>query len=779
MLLLCLAWHCCASAGAAEDAMTLQERVFGKRAAAVRSLQLEVRLDGDILGTIAVELAQNGLQSIDGKAFAALLSPILQPNVEACLQVIGVPAVPADIASCGMTLSYDPAELGLVLQLPVSMRVVQELSVRERPSLPTQNLRQGTHSGLINLSLAQSWRDGRQQLGLGLDGAVNWQDFTLEFDGACSDGQCLPGLRSLVHDQPETQRRCRVGDLSDVRAGQIALPHLQGLGCRRLFELTPEQTFTANMALPLELASDSVVEVFDATGFVLQRLQLPPGRYALSDFPLSPGPNDAVVRVSDVAGRTHTFELSTWVDFELLGEGRSRYGWSVARPTLAVMLAGRSNQQPWSAALEYELGLAGQRSISLGMVSIPEFNRHGLVQAAGDWIGNVRSNFSLGESCGVRLDLALRNTPEQSAWRHEFRAGWQSEDWQDPFALGSTGKAYSAYWRTARAIGERWQWAWGAGASRSNAGIQRRIGMQIAGRVWQRAGLRMSIERSISSSMSDWQVSVGWNIPIGDPGQSVALNLSSDEPKTALRWQSSRQTGAGRWAASAERLQGSELSSTQAAINWSQGLFGANLGASLDDASGARQAQWGLRSAVAWADGLWAVSERVDGSFALFASTPEAGPLFVNPNGENYLARSWGRMPALVSQLVAHQPRSLALALPSLPADRDPGELFPIVQPGYRAGVGVRSGGKPVIGLELRLVDAQGTPLNPVGGRIEGGASAEPIPVFVGRDGRLRASGLSPGQWRLVLDTKPLRIHNLVIAEDQRGTVDLGTLGPE
>jgi outer membrane usher protein len=198
------------------------------------------------------------------------------------------------------------------------------------------------------------------------------------------------------------------------------------------------------------------------------------------------------------------------------------------------------------------------------------------------------------------------------------------------------------------------------------------------------------------------------------------------------------------------------------------------------DGTASRDSRLTLRSALVFADGLVGITEQVLGGFAVIKpwDSDASGPVFVNPVDDDYLASSLGPGPAVVANLRAYEPRALALSLPELPSDRDPGDLFPVVRPGYKGGTVVAAGGQPTIGLQLRVVDNEGQPLSMVAGELRPAQGGDAIPAFVGRDGRLRAQGLAIGDWELILQTKPVRRHALSLPADATGIIDFGTLTP-
>jgi outer membrane usher protein FimD/PapC len=224
-------------------------------------------------------------------------------------------------------------------------------------------------------------------------------------------------------------------------------------------------------------------------------------------------------------------------------------------------------------------------------------------------------------------------------------------------------------------------------------------------------------------------------------------------------------------------------SNADAAASYRHERFGADLSSSRampDFAPAASETRLTLRSGLVYADGQFGITERVIGAFGIVVPTDSAaaGTVYVNPVDTDYLASSRGPGPAVVPNLRAYDARALVLSLPELAPDHDPGELFPVVLPGYKGGVLIHAGGAATISVEARIVNADGSPTELVSGQLEPDNGGQPLPVFAGRGGRLRASGLLAGRWTLILNTRPQRRHTLIIPADAQGRLELGELKP-
>lgn len=774
----------------------LFDQVFGKRAARESTLAAETVLDGRTGDAVDIGLAGDRITTIDAAALAELLSGVLVTSAHECLLALGGKATAETVTGCGVAVDYDPASLQLRVEVPTALRKLVELPVQRRPGPEPVAVDQDALSAYLNTDASVRRTaiadDSETDVAVGIDGAFRWRGVTLEFDGACQGG-CSVDHRSLVVDRLDARERLRVGDLPDARAGAIGLPSLRGVGWGTNFDLAPLDTFTPAMETQLELSRASSVEVLLGDR-VVQRFDLAPGRYNLTDFPLAFGENAALLRITDDTGRVETRRLGAFVDLALLAPGLSRHGIAVGRPLLSILDDTGTPVRPWTLAADYARGLGPRTTISAAGASIPDLDRHlleaRLTQAVGGWLGAITLGCATGGSTGCQGDLQFRRgnaaDPLRRRWQVEGAFGWRDRDWRDLFG-NPGGVTHSVLLRASRPLTETWFLGLGATATRSNDRRSRHaLSAQITGRPFRHLQLRLGIEHrrddSLPGALSDTFLRLGLTIPFDRSRQSLAWSIDGADDSTSGRWQFNRSAQRGGFSGTLGYSDGGFGLEEDAGVAWNHQRIGADFSAtrSRGDAAPARESQrLSARTALVYANGALGMAERVDGGFAIITPVdPAAGPVYVNPVDDDYLASSAGPGPAVVGNLRPYEPRALALALPQLPADREAGELFPVVVPGYKGGVRVLAGGQRRLRISLRVVDADGKPQAMVGGRLIGPDPDTVIPVFVGRDGSLRAGGLTPGKWQLVLDTRPERRHAIQVADSASGVVDLGDLPP-
>lgn len=781
----------------------LHQRVFGRREARIQALEVVASIDGLSLDEVGVSVQGGQLLDVDSAALQSVLAAWLDPAGMDCLRDAGQqPAAdsgrsagtrrlrPDEALACGLTLSFDAAALQLQIELPLERR--RERLLQLRPPAATGPLlqRQGW-SAFLNLALGARQRDGQAGDGtLAFDGALGRAAATLEWEGGCVSSRCRVDSAALVLDQPARLRRWQLGDLRQARAGVLAMPNLIGLSVGTDFELDPGHRFTPQLQAPLELSRAGTLEVWQA-GRLLQRQRLGPGRYRVEDFPLGFGYNEAVLRVTDDAGLSQTRSLQTYVDLALLDAGTQRWSAALGRPRLDLPQA---QQRPWLLALEHARGWSAG-TLQGALLSAPQLGFHALEV---DWTQGLRRQLwqarlgcSQALAFGCRAALGWRQDADPAApgWQQQAQLQWQSAQWQELIDAQPRGASLQAAWRAYRRLSGRWQLALAAQSRRaSQQPLQHSLALQLSARLEAGWSVRLAVEhRPRSDALPGRELGVGLNLSwlFDRARQSLSLDYDGLEQSSSLGWQLSRGGQRGGWGLSADRNATPQTRAQGLAARWRGERLAAELGYLQTDAGGRSSRELALqaRTALAYAEGALALSERINGGFAILRpAAADVGTVYVNPFGEDYLASDRGPGPAVVGNLRPYQPRELMVALPELPAGRDPGDLLPRLQVPYKGGLLAALGGARSVGLRARVLDDDGQPLERVAGTLTPADCAadcrRTLPVFVGREGRLSVLGLTAGDWVLQLASSPPRRHLISVPEAAEGIVDLGVLQP-
>lgn len=772
----------------------LFKQIFGKRAAVDKQIDAVLVVDGVDREPVSIRTSGRQLLSVDVLSLKQNLQTLIDAETATCLdRIASLPMT--HLQECGISVLFDPATLKLVATVPTARRREQIIAIQ--PGGPRRDVTVGEarHSAYLNLSASARQRSERrvseQDVGLGFDGAIRAHGATLEFDGVCTDSTCMTGLTSLVFDQPNALRRWRMGDLPDARAGGIVLPGLTGIAVGTAFELAPAMAYAPDLDTPMELDSTSTVEVFVNERSV-QRLQLPPGRYSLRDFPLAFGANAARLEITDAAGRVQTRDLAAFVDLSLLDLGRSRYGFAIAQPRIAIQDEARL-LYPWTVTAEYARGIGPATTAGISGAAMPELNRQMvelfLTRGVGRWLVGTRLRCAAGTANGCLADVQFRSSdgPNQShpGWRLEGSLSAQQSGFSE--LIGSPTNVWRAQMqlRAGRSLGDRHALSVGLRLGRSESQpSDAEWSAQFGGRPSRQLSYRLGLEHYRGGSQpADTRITASITWLFDSNQQSARWAMDSRDHLQSVGWQLNRGGLHGGYDAFLEET----ISDLGRTLNASAGLRHERLGMdasynnSRNDSDPAVQdLRLTARTAFVYADGAFGLTEQVSGAFGMVQPTDAAGAgtVYVNVVDDDYLASSRGPGPAVVANLRPYEARALVVSLPELAANHDPGPLFPVVQPGYKGGVLIPAGGAPTVSVVTTVLKANGMPLEMCPGQLVAETGGEPIPVFAGRGGRLRVNGLTAGVWTLTLNTTPKRIHRFVIPEQQSGLLELGELKP-
>jgi outer membrane usher protein len=161
------------------------------------------------------------------------------------------------------------------------------------------------------------------------DGAMRWSDIVLESAAVfeAEDGFAR-GATRLVYDMPEEALRFAAGDISPLRADVQGGADLLGLSVEKSYrKLQPGRNIRPTGSRSFRIERPSNVDVL-VNGHVVQRLNLRPGDYDLSDLPLAVGANDISLVIEDDVGQRRTLDFTVFSGRALLAPGVSE--WAVS-----------------------------------------------------------------------------------------------------------------------------------------------------------------------------------------------------------------------------------------------------------------------------------------------------------------------------------------------------------------------------------------------------------------------------------------------------------------
>ncbi|MCX8107713.1 MAG: hypothetical protein N3G20_02805 [Verrucomicrobiae bacterium] len=181
---------------------------------------------------------------------------------------------------------------------------------------------------------------------------------------------------------------------------------------------------------------------------------------------------------------------------------------------------------------------------------------------------------------------------------------------------------------------------------------------------------------------------------------------------------------------------------------------------------------------MVYADGTASISRPVTDSFALFTSSgllKERGGVGVEPQNGTYTAREDLFGPAVLSDLFSYYDRHVSVEPLWSDADFDPQEANLLLRPTYRSGSGIRIGRPQATNLSATLVWADGEPVAPKSGVLNG-PDGTTVEFITNREGVTYLYGLSPGSYESASAGNPDAKFSLVVPAEPKVELDLGTI---
>jgi outer membrane usher protein len=774
-------------------------------------IDIPIVLDGRSLGDVSAVLTSSGeLLALDGEPLARLLQDRLLPErlaeLRGKIDAKGLLSV-ADILASGLGLSFDPATVEARVEIPFALRSLTTLRLA-RPSRreAVEVTGPAPVSGYLNL-LA-----GRDRFSSGF-GAAGWQPLVVDLDGAMrafdtvlegvltyrQDGapSWARGDMRLVRDWPERRVRAALGDIAYGTDGfQSALP-MGGVVVARNFDLQRYRSSAPGGETSLTLERSSRVEVF-VNGQTYRILQLGPGRYDIRDFPFTLGTNDVTLRITDEVGRVEVIRFPFVFDPTLLGAGEHDFSYAVGFAS-QITASGRSYRSNEPAFSGYHMvGITDQLTVGANVQGSKDELTLGGEARWATTLGTLRADLAAsradvaGTGYAARLQYRYSESPALGA-KGRSLAGiltYRSPSFAtlanvllptNPIKL-ELGMRYgqllplNVYGSVGitRQLGRAGQ----ADTLVADLNLSKRLGKGLVGYL-------LLSRRHPGGTLGENRVFVSLSWFPGGFGHNLAVShdTASDRSRVEWHYMPGRRVDAVQADVSADRT------ADQDSLHGQFRYWGYRFTAVLtEDAFASRRYDTGwdertslqFGTALAYADGQFALSRPITDGFLIVARNPALGRTTVEVNTVNDIpqARTGLLGPAVLPEMPSYYPERVTIEAPDAPLGVDLGRQLYYVEPAYRSGTLVVAGTGATVIAQGTVVDASGQPmpLEPCTATLLDAPGAAPIECFTNHAGRFRVPGLRPGGVRLVMTNYPEQPFTLVIPAGSVGLVEVGRL---
>ncbi|WP_299329606.1 fimbria/pilus outer membrane usher protein [Parasphingopyxis sp.] len=780
--------------------------VFGRTI----DIVVPIRQNGTPLGTIATRIDPDDRFFVPINALSTALRPIaadeLIARIDALPSADGYASF-VQLRSLGISIDYDPSISEIRVMLPREGTATAEISLTETRADRIGSFEEPAgFSGFINIRGAMGYDaagagEGFVDPFFDFETALRFGGFVLENDFAADlSGGDSGGFRRLfsrlVYDIPTANMRLSAGDLIPSSANFLPPPDIFGFGVERQDGLfNPQRNLRTQSFQSFSLQETSTVEVI-VNGSEVRRIQLEPGNYRLSDFPLGIGANDVQVVVTDNFGRREIANFSRFFNFSVLAPGETEYGFYAGfqndfgtlsrsydwdRPTVSAFFrrgmsdiltlgAGfQADDRTQAGSIETALGTRAGLFVAEAAISRDDVNGTGF---AGRFLYQLPSPATArGIFAGFGLSVDYTSSKYTNVGRFVANRNLVSIQASTTLALRITDRdflslngnysrfragiadTYEVSARYSRRIGRSTVLAIGAGYGRSRFGGEEPIFRVTLSRRFGRRGFGSAAYNTI-----DDRLRLNYNHAGGRGTGAINVAASADIGDDTT-------TGGGSVFYLANNA---ELSVTHSTAY----EFDSN-----DIATSRTTAQIG--TSLMFADGSFTVGRPVRDSFAIVRGHPtlEGAPVYIDRTDEGYFSRSNFLGGASTPELGSYVERTITVDVPDAPIGYDLGAASFRLLPPYKSGYNL------VIGSDFTIT-AIGTLLNngaPVAlatgvAELIDEPDAPTISLFTNRVGRFAASGLKPGRWIITLATEPPLVYELDIPAEEGNLIRTGEL---
>ncbi len=539
---------------------------------------------------------------------------------------------------------------------------------------------------------------------------------------------------SYTRDDPGQMARLRVGDSISRPATGLGRPvRFAGLQWGTNFLSRPGMITMPVATLSGQAALPSTVDLY--VDNVLQaRRPVPPGPFSITSAPLVTGEGEVLLKITDLAGQEQIISQRIVTSTALLAPGLTDYSVEIGalRQNIGLSNDGYGDgfvsggwRHGFSDRLTVEAGASIQQGGRTEMLNgiVMAVPRLGIVNAASGFSRSEQGN-------GMQLALGFeRRTPDYNfTWRSQ-RA---SDDYQPlGFDAGQTLRRLDSVF-----YGHR-------------IGALGRLGLSFTRQQRQDADPVSISTVSFSTRQTDWgslilslaqtrtattehSLSLFWVKSLGRDTSISASHLqrSNGPAQDAIHLQQNMAPGEG-WG---YRLQAAREAPLQASVFGQNSLGSARLDvAELDGETSVRA---GIGGGIAWLDGQWFMSRRVETSFGLVSVQ---GFPNVRVYVDNQLAgRTNAQGFALLPRLHPYIRNNVSVEPLDLPLDAqiDAVKMQPV--PAWRSGVRVDFPIRRIPSATLDLVQEDGSPV-PLGASVMLGSGDS---FVVGHEGLLYLTGV-------------------------------------
>ncbi len=745
------------------------------------TVALPTSVDGVPAGDAMVRMAESDLPEAGAIHIASLLrllSGSLE-DAEGALEGLGEPdpwVTVELLAAAGVRARLDPGRLELLLEVDPALR---PRHIQQIDGLPPEARDAQGSARVSGFLTAQGFGTfpwdgpGKEpyETGVDLTSAVRVRGLVVEGGVRNTTAQTGPTrlYTRAVYDDVDHAVRYTVGDVVAPWVGlQDAVP-MMGASVARNLALQPYSSFrpTGRYTFQLDRRSLVRIRVNDA---LVASLWLEAGVHDVRTLLLANASNRIEIEVDDGSGTTRRESFSTAASAELLGRGVHQYAYNAgflpstdpSRPDWGAPVASGAHAFGLTDRLTARVHATVAERDAVGAVGAAWATRAGnlSVDVGGgrngvEWLPGARFAYDIARIRGTS------NVVRSLGLQVEHRPGQLGRFLHDGPDVASTHGSLSllqALGPDARASLDLGTAAGGPVSWRAPE-ASARVG--LSGTVNHRVGVGAYAAHALHPAAEpEWLAGIAVNGRLAGRAQTVRGTFDTSSATGAIETLAWSQTGISpgpRLGVDANLTQAGETQAltAHAVATTPRGNVGVSHsfgGERWSPDPTSHVTDVAAAASIAFADGLWALSGPVQGSFAIVGRKDQmrGRVVDVNPRDGQAAARADALGAAVVPNLVPYMATSIRVDA-DLPLGTELGPTRYEVLPAYMGGVAIRVGTPQTATVMGTLLQPDGTPLAFASGLVTpvGAPASEGVPWFTNGSGRYFVEGLTPGQYEL------------------------------
>ncbi|MBN9564921.1 MAG: fimbrial biogenesis outer membrane usher protein [Alphaproteobacteria bacterium] len=770
-------------------------RTIGQAAALVGAQGDEVRFDWKSLKkTLEAHVLLEHLTSVDSKR-----------------DQLGY-VTESSFADLGWAVHFDDSTISLVAELPNEFRKVQDTAIRSRRPQPIgRKIEPSTVSAVLNLGAAQDYtyglaqNNGRQPSVFNMRGATNVSSLVLEGDLNYYEKAKRRWVRNdvrLVKDIESKAIRMSLGDVNYGVSGLQAAPQIGGFSFSKNFSIRPYDIIQSSGSASFTLNSESKVEFYVNSQLVDTR-DLPPGPHRLTDFPVSAGANDIVLRIKDKFGQVQEIKIPFFYASSLLAEKVHSFSYNVGYLTENKLGVRHYDTKVPVFSAFHKYGLTSMTTVGLNAQGSKKQGQLGAEMTCATALGNF---YLLGAASqtkdplvsesrrksGYSSTLQYDRTLSQDERARSFAAQWSSYT-QSFTRLGSltpsnpVSHRFSARYSQEVYGGIFGSMSGGYGIYRQTKSKENDQNLGLSKTYSDGITLTMDVARSKRPETKvEQRLMFGFRWSIPGSGHAVSADYQSLENVKRVRWNYSAAGGVGGFNAGAGVIQQQGRRGADGNLTYTGNRFIAGVSHDRMDPKEGKtldRTTFNANTALVFADGHMALSRPVSDSFVIVAphKTISDKKLKINPTGERYSTQTDFLGSAVLPDVSGYNINTVSIDRSEIPVGYQIEDDAYYFEPTYKRGGVAKIGTDAVVMVKGQLLDVAKNPLALASGEILylDEPEKEPVLFFTNRSGFFAVEGLKPGKYKIMVYGDKIFSSFVSIPEGTTGLYSLDVMQTE